>query len=128
MYSTYVLIRLRTRGFENFLLDVRDGINCEPLNRGLRALLGVLRLAICSLLPVDRINPEPELTDHLRLSSKWISGFSYELFICEWPADFGCIKKYNAAFDGFAYTRNHFLLVCSGTISMAHSHAAKPDR
>jgi hypothetical protein len=100
------------------------------LIEGLGHLLDVLWTAIQpTQTPLRRgIQFEPELGRYHHLSTEGSEGFAHELFVRERTVRFGGIEECDATLDGLPEQRDHLLLVCGGTVAIAHAHAAEPDR
>jgi len=110
------------------LIEEIDGIDLEPLERGLGNLLDVLRPTIQTpLLPRIRIEIEAELGCDHDLSADRSQGFAYELFIRERTVDFSGVEECDSTFDGGPNEGDHLSLVRSRTVAKAHAHAAKSD-
>ena len=111
------------------LIEQVDDIDLEPLERGLRNLLDVLRPAVHADPPGSPvwIELEAELGGNHHFPAEGSKGFTHQFLVGERAVDFGGIKECDSEFHGRPNQRNHFLLVFSRTLAKAHSHAAEPE-
>jgi hypothetical protein len=110
------------------LIEQIDGIDLEPLQRGVGDLFDALRPAVqAALLAGRRIEIETELgcNDHFTL--KGSECLTHQSFVGERTIDFGGIEECNAMLDGRSDQGNSVRLVDRRPISEAQSHAAEPD-
>ena len=111
------------------LIEQVDGIDLEPLERGLGDLLDVLRPAVQAdpARPAVGIELEPELGGDHHLLAERGEGFAHELLVRERAVDLGGVEERDAAFDGRPNQRDHLLLVRGRAVAEAHAHAAEPE-
>ena len=111
------------------LIKEVDRVDPEPLERGLRDLLDVLRPAVEGRpsRTALRIGSEPELRRDDDASLEGFECLAHELFVRERPIDLGGVEERDAAFDGRPDQGNHLPLVGSRTEAEAHAHAAEPE-
>src|SRR5690242_1345787 len=89
----------------------------------------MLRPAVESrLLAGFSIQLEPEFGRDHNLLTKWSQGIANQFFVNERPIYLGRIEERHTEFHGLADHRDHLLPILRGTVTEAHSHAAKSDR
>jgi hypothetical protein len=87
---------------DTVLIEQIDRVDLEPLERGLRDLLDVLRPAVQArpLRAPFGIELEPELGGDDDPATVRKEGFAHELFVGERAVDLGGVEERDATFDG----------------------------
>ena len=116
-------------GVNAVLIEQVDDIGLKPLERGFGYLPDVLWPAVQPSQTSLRLGIDfpSELRGDHHLAPKRSKGFAYKLFVCVRTIDLGRVEERDAAFDGRADQRDHFLLVFGRAVGKAHSHAAEAD-
>src|SRR5262249_7100770 len=115
------------------LIEQINGIDFEPLERGIGHLFDMVRPAIQTRrsLHASRIELGIKIKTEFRryhdLSTKGGERFAYKLLIRERPVHFSGVEEGDAALDGCAYESDHFLLVGGRAIGKSHSPANKTE-
>ena len=111
------------------LIEEVDGVDPEPLERGLGHLLDVLGPAVRgrpTRLAVG-VELEPELGGDHHLPAEGGQRFAHQLLVRERAVDLGGVEEGDAALDGRPDQRDHLLLVRGRAVAEAHAHAAEPE-
>jgi len=108
------------------LVEEVNGLDSEPLERALDALLDRLRPAVEAGALAGR-EIEAELRrDHDPVADGGES-LADELFVGERAVDLGGVEEGDAAFDRRPDQRDHRLFVAGRAVAGAHRHAAESD-
>jgi len=110
------------------LIEQINGIDLEPLKRGVDDLFDVLRPAVqAALLAGRRIEIETELGRNHHFTLKGSERLTHQFFVGEGTIDFGGIEECNATLDGRSDQRNSVRLVDRRPVAEAQSHAAEAE-
>src|ERR1041384_2380004 len=115
-------------GINAMLIKQIDGFGLESLERCFGNFLDMFRPAIGARLPPVWTKLETEFGGYQYLIAKRSERFAHKFFVCERAVRFSRVEESYAAFDSRANQGDHLLLVCSGTIAIAHTHAAQAKR
>ena len=109
------------------LIEEIDDLGLEPLERGFGDLPDMLRPAIGATLPALQIEFEAELCCDHDLLADGRKSFAQKLFVLVRAIGLGSVKERDATLEGRPDQCDRLLLVGSGAVAIAQSHAAEAD-